>query len=189
MSNDASKIRITGATPPMDLWRRYPLWEYCVAEERRPGRDEGTLRPSRAKEWRSRFDHSASYDLAMVFGEATLADGRVLPAELSFCGAPVVGREAGPELLHIYHSPPSVAGRDRWTLAFERIVGRWVVPFAAASPGGAAGHVRSTGVLAFELSNPNIFPLTVRTFAPRYAGKPFELFIGSDGIAEERSTV
>ena len=75
-----SKIRITDATPPMELWRQFPLWEYCVTEEGRSGQHEGTLKPSRAREWRSRFDHSTRYDLAMVFGEATLADGRVLPA-------------------------------------------------------------------------------------------------------------
>src|ERR1700755_1744078 len=120
MSTADWDIRVTGTVPPMHLWRTYPLWEFCVDEEGCPGQDEGTLRPSKAREWRSIFDHSAGYDLAMAFGEATLADGRVLPAEVSFSGAALAGREAGPQMIHIYFAPPSVAESDHWTLRFEK---------------------------------------------------------------------
>jgi hypothetical protein len=188
MSKPMKRLRVTGGTPPMELWRQYPLWEYCVGEEGEPGQDEGTLKPSKAKQWRSRFDMSASFDLAMVFGEAELADGRVLPAELSFFGAPPMDPDAGPEVLHVYFAPPSVADQDRWTLSFRRVVGRWVVPspasWPASSPEEALKKFRSV-VPEFDLSNPKIFPLTVRTFAPRFAGKPFALVIGADGLAQE----
>jgi hypothetical protein len=191
MSKTGRRIRISG-TPPMELWRQYPLWEYCVGEEGEPGQDEGTLKPSKAKQWRSRFDMSASFDLAMVFGEAELADGRVLPAELSFFGAPPMDPDAGPEVLHVYFAPPSIADQDRWTLSFRRVVGRWGVPSApssASSPEEAVKHSRSVEVPDFDLSNPKIFPLTVRTFAPRFAGKPFALVIGADGLAQEPERV
>ncbi len=168
----------------MHLWREHPLWEYCVNEEGIAGQDESTLKPSRAREWRSRFDHSAAYDLAMVFGEALLADGRAFPAELSFFAAPTVGRDAGPELLHIYFAPPSV--EDRWTLVYERIVGRWVVPLVSKSIDEAAEHFQSCSPPEFDLSNIRIFPLTVRAFAPRFLGTSYELVIASDGESRGR---
>jgi hypothetical protein len=134
-----------------------------------PGQDESTLKPSKAKEWHSRFDHSAPYDLALVFGEATLADGRILPAE--------------------YHSPPSVAERDRWMLSYERVIGRWVVPYAPRSLEEAAARFRAAVVPEFDLANANIFPLVVRTFAPRYAGAQYELVIANNGQAADRAAV
>jgi hypothetical protein len=187
MSKAHRKIRITDATPPMNLWRQYPLWEYCLDEEGLPGQHEGTIKPSRAQEWRSRFDHSAGYDLATVFGEATLADGRTLPAELDFGGAPSVGPHARPELLYIYFAPPSVDDADRWSLHFERVIGRWVVPYYPKSIADAADHLRSVERPEFDLSNPKVFPLKVHTFAPRYAGTLYELEIDNNGIAVERN--
>ena len=177
-------------TPPIELWRTYPLWEYCIDEEGVPGQDEGTLRPSDAPNWNLRFDHSAPCgDLAFVCGEATLADGTRLPTLLSFYGAPIVGKDAGPEILQIYVAPPRVDDGSYWTLRFERIVGRWVVP-----PRGQAdddlvrGRYPSFTKPFFDLENSALFPLQVTTFAPRYKGpRTYTLTIQPDGISTEAS--
>src|SRR5690349_13384234 len=116
MKRDPIKLRFTDKTPPIDLWRTYPLWEFCVGEEGIEVQHEGTIRPSEATHWNSVFDHSQAYDLAAAFGEAEFADGRVLPAEVDLGASATSGKHGMPSAIYIYFQPPKVTDRYRWTL-------------------------------------------------------------------------
>lgn len=172
MQPDPTRLRFTDATPPLELWRQYPIWEYSLDEEDEPDQNEGTIRPSDADSWNYAFDMRTGYDLAYTFGEATATDGRKFPVKVALHG--LGGDDI--DVVEIYFASPSVDDADCWTLVYDEKLKTWSVqkkPYERVEP--------FIALIDFSARNPGIFPLTLRTFAPRDIGEDYALRIEADG--------
>ena len=171
------KLRFTGESPPLRLWRQYPIWEYCLGEEGVPGQDETTIRPSKAKYWIPR----RGFDIAEVFGEAYLADGRVFPASLGIAGDRA-------RYFTVCFNPPMVDAPNFWQLIYKDELQRWQPDNDPAADWVFAHFFPGKVRPVVKLSDAAIFPLTMQTFAPKDRGtRSWRMTIKPDGSELEEA--
>lgn len=71
--NMANKYRYTGEWPPLEVFKKYPNWEYALDEEGVEGQDETTLRPELEQNY-------ITDDTAFTAGRVKQADGTIRDA-------------------------------------------------------------------------------------------------------------
>ncbi len=152
----SKKLRFTGEWPPPNLWGKFPNWEYALDEEGEPGQDETTLRPAKEQKVISGY-------LALTTGEATLGDGRKVPALVELLGgtpgAVVLFLENG--LLRIHEEVEN----EKWAPYLEN----WL-------------PATKRHYLEVLPNDSRVFPLRFVTTLPRKpGGESWDYAIGLDG--------
>lgn len=78
------KLRFTGEWPPIELWAKYPNWDYALDEESEPGQDETTLKPATNQTFIGEY-------IAFTAGEVIQANGIKIPALIEVIDSKAIG--------------------------------------------------------------------------------------------------
>jgi hypothetical protein len=157
------KLRFTDDWPPLQLWERYPNWEFAFDEEGVEGQDETTLKPSERQDCIHEL-------VAWTLADVKLASGEHKPAFLCFFNF----GERGPNEVQVL-----VRDGLTWGMWYDERQRKWLLYDQAWMREEVRQKTPLTG-------DPTVFPMRVSSrlpFAP--TGLPYRFLIDKDGSESE----
>src|SRR5436309_2005622 len=98
-------LRYTGEFPPINVFAKYPNWDYALDEEGQEGQDETTIRPEEEQTFITRHTGFTAADAWFATGLQFPALAEILPGRV--CG------------INVFE------GSDSWRVYFHKPSGVW----------------------------------------------------------------